>query len=101
MIQKNELQTDVLLNPVAAISAGIVNGRTLLDLCYGEDVQAHVDANIVMNSKGEFIEIQYTAERRPFSRALLDNMLDLAWKGISELFIAQRSILNAEGIVTE
>jgi ribonuclease PH len=75
---------------VAAISVGIVKGQTLLDLNYGEDSHAEVDANIVMTDKGEFIEVQGTAEGKPFSRTRLDELLATAEKGIRELHELQR-----------
>lgn len=72
--------------PVAAISAGIIDGEARLDLDYEEDSSAEVDANFVMSGKGGLIEVQCTAEVVPFDREKLDEMTDLAWKGISELF---------------
>ncbi len=80
---------------IAAVSVGIVEGTTLLDLAYEEDAQAEVDANIVMGADGGLIEVQATAERKPFSRSSLNEMLDLADKGLGELFIAQRSLLTS------
>ncbi len=79
---------------VAAVSVGIVNGQPLLDLTYEEDSMAEVDMNVVMTSKGELVEIQGTAESKPFSREDLQTMLDMAWAGIQELFQAQREALK-------
>jgi len=79
---------------VAATSVGIVNGAALLDLCYDEDSKAEVDMNVVMTSKGEFIEIQGTAEKKPFNKEQMDKLLDLAKKGILELIDMQRDILK-------
>ena len=79
---------------VAATSVGIVNGELLLDLCYEEDSRAEVDMNIVMTGKGEFIEIQGTAERRPFAKEKMDKMLGLAQKGIEDLFSVQRKLVG-------
>ena len=73
------------INPMAAISAGIVNGRALLDLDYGEDSGAEVDANFVMCKDGRFIEVQSTAEGKPFSRQDFDQLSDLAFLGITQL----------------
>jgi ribonuclease PH len=73
------------INPMAAISAGIVNGRALLDLDYGEDSGAEVDANFVMCKDGRFVEIQSTAEGKPFSRQDFDQLSDLAFLGITQL----------------
>lgn len=80
---------------IAAVGVGIVEGTTLLDLAYEEDAQAEVDANIVMGVDSGLIEVQATAERKPFSRGSLNEMLDLADKGLGELFIAQRSLLTS------
>jgi ribonuclease PH len=71
--------------PMAAISAGIVDGRMLLDLDYEEDSQAEVDANFVMCKDGRLVEVQCTAEGNPFSRADLDQLSDLAFHGITQL----------------
>ncbi|MFA5062840.1 MAG: ribonuclease PH [Candidatus Omnitrophota bacterium] len=79
---------------VAAISLGIVNGEMLLDLCYEEDSKAEVDMNVVMTGNGEFIEIQGTAERKPFSKEKMDKLLGLAQKGIEDLFSIQRKLVG-------
>jgi len=79
---------------VAATSVGIVNGQLLLDLCYEEDSKAEVDMNIVMTGSGEFIEIQGTAERKPFPKEKMDNMLASAQKGIEDLFSVQRKLVG-------
>jgi ribonuclease PH len=84
----------VVKTQVAAISVGIVNGEPLLDLTYEEDSMAEVDMNVVMTSKGEIVEIQGTAEGKPFSRETLQKMLDIAWEGLQELFQAQREALK-------
>ena len=83
-----------LLAPVAAISVGVINGRLILDLCYEEDRRAEVDLNVVMTAAGSFIEVQGTAEGQPFDRRMLDDMLDLAWKGITGLIAMQRETLH-------
>ncbi|PIS33312.1 MAG: ribonuclease PH [Candidatus Omnitrophica bacterium CG08_land_8_20_14_0_20_41_16] len=79
---------------VAATSVGIVNGALFLDLCYEEDSHAEVDMNIVMTASGKFIEIQGTAERNPFSKDEMDKMLDLAKRGIEDLFSIQRKLVG-------
>lgn len=79
---------------VAAVSVGILNAEPLLDLAYDEDSRAEVDMNIVMTSKGEFIEIQGTAERRTFNKEQMDKLLLLAKKGIEELIDVQRNLLK-------
>ena len=83
-------------NFVAAVSVGIVDGEYLLDLNYEEDSVAEVDMNIVMNDKGEFIEIQGTAEGRPFSKKDLDKLLALGESGIRQLFEEQKKALGVE-----
>jgi len=79
---------------VAATSVGILNGNLLLDLNYDEDSQADVDMNIIMTGKGEFIEIQGTAERKTFNKDQMDKLLALAQKGIAELVEIQRGMLK-------
>ena len=74
---------------VAAVSVGIVGGEAVLDLDYAEDSSAETDMNVVMTGDGQLVEVQATAERDPFSRELLDSLLDLAAGGISELTAAQ------------
>jgi ribonuclease PH len=83
-----------LKSAVAATSVGIVNTYMMLDLCYDEDSQAGVDFNVVMTSKGEFVESQGTAEGKPFTRASVDDLLTLAEKGIQQLFQIQESVLK-------
>jgi ribonuclease PH len=72
-----------------------VDGNILLDLAYEEDARAEVDMNVVMTADGGLVESQATAEREPYSRAQLNQMLDLAEAGIRELVKAQREILDA------
>jgi ribonuclease PH len=79
---------------VAATSVGIINGELALDLSFEEDSRAGVDMNVVMVSKGEFIEVQGTAERKTFSKEQMDGLLDLAKKGILQLIDLQRSLLK-------
>lgn len=78
---------------VAAVSVGIIKGIPMLDLCYEEDSTAEVDFNVVMTGLDDFVEVQGTAEGKPFSRAAMDGLVDLAKKGIGELFEAQRQAL--------
>jgi ribonuclease PH len=80
---------------VAAVSVGIVDGEPLLDLDYSEDSRAETDMNVVMTGDGALIEVQATAERDPFSRELLDAMLDLAAAGIEQLTAAQLEAAEA------
>jgi ribonuclease PH len=79
---------------VAATSVGIVRGNMLLDLCYDEDCIAEADFNVAMTAGGELVEVQGTAETKPFSRESLDTMLNLAQKGIQELFLAQQEAID-------
>jgi ribonuclease PH len=80
---------------VAATSVGIINTDMLLDLCYDEDSHAAVDFNVVMTSKGEFVEVQGTAEGKPFTKETINDLLALAEKGIRQLFQAQQEVLKA------
>ena len=83
----------VLKDCVSAVSVGVINGTPMLDLPYIEDSQAMTDMNVAMTGSGQFIEIQGTAEHRPFSREELNRLLDLAEKGNKELQAAQRAAL--------
>lgn len=82
-------KAEVLTDSVAAVSVGIVAGRPVLDLNYVEDVDAETDMNVVVTGSGEFIEVQGTAEVKPFSRAELDALLDLAVEGTRGLATIQ------------
>jgi len=84
-----------LKSAVAATSVGIVHSYMLLDLCYDEDCNAEVDFNVVMTSQGKFVEVQGTAEAKPFSKETIDSLLSLAQKGIEQLFQVQQSALEA------
>jgi ribonuclease PH len=84
-----------LSGSVAAVSVGIVDGEALLDLDYSEDSQAEVDMNVVMTGDGALVEVQATAEKTPFSRALLDELLELAAGGIEELALVQEEAVAA------
>ena len=84
-----------LTGSVAAVSVGIVAGEALVDLDYSEDSAAETDMNVVMTGGGELVEVQATAERDPFSRELLDRLLDLAAGGIGELTAAQEHAVSA------
>jgi len=79
---------------VAATSVGVVDRVKLLDLCYDEDFRAGVDFNVVMTDKGEFVELQGTAEGKPFSRDTIDSLIMLADKGIKQLFAEQKKALE-------
>lgn len=94
LIRQGVVTQGVLSNAVAAVSVGIVDGECRLDLCYEEDSRAQADMNIVMTGKGQFIEIQGTAEKEPFSRAEFEQMLGLAEKGIRDLLLFQTTLLR-------
>lgn len=83
-----------LLDHLAAVSVGIVDGKPLLDLCYAEDSKAGVDMNLVMTGKGAIVEVQGTAEGEPFSKAELGKLLALGEKGIKALIRKQKEALK-------
>ncbi len=84
-----------LTGSVAAVSCGIIEGRPLLDLCYAEDSKAEVDMNFVMTGAGRFVEVQGTAESKPFTKAQMDRLSELAWDGIVRLTALQQQALDA------
>jgi ribonuclease PH len=88
------IPTIPLKNAVAATSAGVIRGNMMLDLCYEEDSQAEVDFNVVMTDQGAFVEVQGTAENKPFSKESLDGILSLAEGGIKQLFEAQKAAIS-------
>ena len=94
--EKKLTRKDPLLDQIAAISVGIVDGNAVLDLCYDEDSTADVDMNIVMTRSGRFVELQGTAESAPFTDEQLEEMLKLGRKGVKELIELQRAALGAE-----
>ena len=93
LLASGKLAENPILHGVAAVSTGIVNGRALLDLCYTEDLAASVDFNLVMNSAGEFIELQGSGEEATFSEKELAELLALGKTGIRELLVAQEKAL--------
>jgi ribonuclease PH len=94
MMNEGILETMPILDSVAAVSVGILDGETLLDLDYEEDSTAEVDMNVIMTGRGKFVEVQGTAESTPFSREGMDRMLELASKGIDKLFGMQKEALE-------
>lgn len=96
LVESGALPASPLRGAVAAISVGMVDGEALLDLAYEEDSRAEVDFNVVMTDSGHMVEIQGTAEGRPFSREDMSRMLDLAAKGVSEVLCVQRMALAGE-----
>lgn len=94
LIAAGELSKSPLIEPVAAVSVGLIDGEAYLDLDYPEDVKADIDLNVVMNGRLELIEIQGTAEANSMTRSQLNQMLDVAEKGIKELLEAQQEVLQ-------
>jgi ribonuclease PH len=95
LIAGRKIKENPILHAVAAVSVGIVDKKPLIDLCYTEDVAAAVDMNLVMNSAGEFIELQGTGEQATFSEEQLTKLLALGRTGIRELLGAQEKALAA------
>jgi ribonuclease PH len=93
LIADGKLSESPMLHAVAAVSVGVVDKQPLLDLCYVEDAAAEVDMNLVMNSAGEFIELQGSGEESTFSEKQLAQMLTLGKAGIRELLTAQQAAL--------
>ncbi|MHB8334922.1 MAG: ribonuclease PH [Acidimicrobiales bacterium] len=93
LVDDGTIRNHALTDLVAAVSVGIVDGVPMLDLPYDEDSSAETDMNVVMTGSGGFVEVQGTAERTAFSRAELDQLLDLASEGIKSIHEAQRLVL--------
>ncbi|MEZ5503005.1 MAG: ribonuclease PH [Halioglobus sp.] len=91
--RKKLIAEDPLLQMVASVSVGVYQGTPVLDLDYAEDSAADTDMNVIMGESGGFIEVQGTAEKAPFARSELDNMLDLAAQGIQRLIASQKAAL--------
>jgi ribonuclease PH len=94
MKRKKQITDIPLKGAVAATSVGVVDREALLDLCYEEDFRAGVDFNVVKTSKDEYVEIQGTAEGKPFSKATIDQLLLLADKGLTRLFEVQKEAIS-------
>ena len=92
---EGHIPTDPLIDSVAAVSVGIIDGEPRLDLHYDDDVRAETDMNVVMTGEGNFVEVQGTAEGEPFDRGLLDELLNLAAAGIADLTRQQKASLSA------
>lgn len=95
LLKYGALKNNPIRDHVAAISAGMLNGSPLLDLCYEEDARAEVDMNIVMTGSGQFVELQATSEKLPFDDEQLARLLDLGRKGVRELIAIQKQALGA------
>lgn len=98
LLSRKLIENDPLLDSVAAISVGKINGEIMLDLAYDEDSNAEVDMNIVMTGSGKYVELQGTAERQPFDRDDLNRFLALGEAGISRLTNCQRQALAIDTI---
>jgi ribonuclease PH len=96
LLAEGKLPADPLRHAIAAVSVGILEKRALLDLCYTEDAAAEVDLNLVMNSAGEFIELQGTGEEATFTETQLAEMLALGKGGVGELLALQQAALAAQ-----
>jgi ribonuclease PH len=99
MMDKEIIGQMPLKNLVSAVSVGIVDGIALLDLDYLEDSRAEIDMNVVKTDTGKIVEIQATAEKTPFSKRDLTSLLNLADKGIQELFLAQKDVLKKKSLL--
>jgi ribonuclease PH len=97
LLHSGRITRQPIRSEVAAISVGILDGTSLLDLNYVEDSRADVDMNVICAGDGRFIEVQGTAEREPFTRAEMDSLMDLARIGIERLVAIQRSVLEKPG----
>ncbi len=93
-VAREQISANPIIDEVAAVSVGIVEGEKMLDLDYVRDVNAEVDLNVVMSGRGLLVEVQGTAEGAPFSREDLDELLDLASSGIAELHDMQRRAVS-------
>lgn len=94
LVEQGRLDTLPLLEPVAAVSCGIVNDQCVLDLAYEEDSTAQADGNFILTASGKIVEIQATAEHYPFSKAQYNELLSLAEKGVNELIALQNKALG-------
>ncbi|MDW7982831.1 MAG: ribonuclease PH [Thermomicrobium sp.] len=94
LVRTGLLPASPIVRQVAAVSVGLIGGEARLDLEYAEDSRADVDLNVVMTDRGEFVELQGTAEGQPFGRERLDQLLALAERGISELMVIQRRVVG-------
>lgn len=94
LLKEGILQESPIIDRVAAVSAGIVDGQPMVDLCYSEDSAAQVDMNVVMTSKGRFVELQGTGEEATFDDQQLQQLLTLARGGLAQLFQEQERIIN-------
>lgn len=99
MVDEKIIDEMPLKHLVSAVSVGIVEGKILLDLDYEEDANAEIDMNVVETEKGQLVEIQATAEKKPFSRKELSALMSLADKGIKELIQIQKDVLKKKSLL--
>ena len=95
LIKAGDIVTDPLVDHIAAVSCGIYAGQPVLDLDYPEDSEAGVDGNFIITGSGQLVEVQMSAEGATFSRAQMDQLVDLAEKGVAELVAAQKAAVGA------
>ena len=95
LISEGALESNPIKRPVGAVSVGVIEEKVMLDLCYEEDVRAETDMNVVMTDGGGIIEIQGTAEGKPFNRKQTEEMLDFAAAGIDEIMQVQEAVFSA------
>ena len=95
LLENGKISRSAMMNQVAAVSVGMVDNTPLLDLKYDEDSRAEVDMNVVCTGDGRFIEVQGTAEREPFSRSQMDDLLELARQGIATLIGMQKAAIDS------
>jgi len=95
LMKTGEVVSDPLVDPIAAISCGIYAGQSIMDLDYPEDSEAGVDGNFIMSASGRLIEVQMSAEGATFSRDQMNQLMDLAEKGVGELAALQREAVGA------
>ncbi|MFA4844677.1 MAG: ribonuclease PH, partial [Candidatus Margulisiibacteriota bacterium] len=93
LLKNGKISESPIKQFVAAVSVGVVDGTPLLDLPYEEDFRAEVDMNVVMTENGQLVEVQGTAESEPFSKKTLNQLVDLAEKGIAQLITMQKKVL--------
>ncbi|MBF0494087.1 MAG: ribonuclease PH [Candidatus Omnitrophica bacterium] len=98
LVRAGKIKNFPVKSLVAAVSVGVVKGEICLDLNYEEDSHAEVDMNVVKTSSGDFVEVQGTAETKPFSKTVMDEMVESAGKGIEKLVAIQTGTLNTLGI---
>ncbi len=94
MVHNGIIKTNPLKVSIAAISVGLIAGEQILDLCYDEDSRADLDFNIVMTEKGDIVEVQGTAEGEPFSKNIMQDLIELAEIGVSHHFAAQMAAVS-------